>query len=80
MSEWDHYEYRISQHFACFLEYGDFGDMTEEEIQQIEEWVTREQGGKTGYWSIQEINEDYGKCEVTGSFSNLMSVRYNFKG
>lgn len=79
MSEWDYYEYRISQFFASFLEYGELGDMTEDEIQQIEEWMAHEQGDKAGHWSIEETGEDYGKCEVTGLFSNLISVRFNFK-
>lgn len=42
--------------------------MTEDEIQQIEEWMKCEQGDKAGHWSIEEIGEDYGKCEVTGLF------------
>lgn len=62
------------------MEYGDYGDMAEEEIQQIEDWLKYEQGDRVGHWNIQEISEDYGKCEATGLFSNRMSVRFNFKG
>lgn len=77
---WNKTEYKISQHFACALEYGDYGDMTEEEITEFDNWVTNEQDGKAGHWSIDEISEDYGKCEVTGLFSNLMLVNWNYKG
>ena len=73
---WNKTEYKISQHFATTIEYG---DMTEEEIDQFDEWQYNEQDGKTGHWSIDEISEHYGKCEVTGLFSTLMSVSWNYK-
>lgn len=72
--------YNISQHFACAIEYGDYGDMSDEEINQFDDWQYNEQDCKKGHWSIDEISEHYGKCEVTGLFSNLMRVSWNFKG
>ena len=71
--------FNISQHFACAIEYGDCGDMSPEEIEEFDQWQYNEQDGKTGHWSIDEISEHYGKCEVTGLFSNLMQVSWNYK-
>lgn len=76
---WNKIEFRISQHFACALEYGDFSDLTEDEQNEFQQWLECEQDGKTGHWTIDEISEDYGKCEVTGLFSNLMQVSFNYK-
>ena len=78
-SKFDFYEYQIGQHFACTLEYGDFGDMTDTEIQEFNDWLECEQGDKIGHWSIQDMGENWGKCEVTGLLSNRMVVRFNFK-
>lgn len=72
-------EYKISQHFATTIEYGEYGDMSEDEIEQFDQWQYNEQDGKQGHWSIDEISEHYGKCEVTGLFSTLMSVSWNYK-
>ena len=77
---WNKTEYKISQHFATAIEYGDYGDMTEKEIDQFYQWQYKEQEGRQGHWSIDEISEDYGKCEVTRLFSNLMVVSWNYKG
>ena len=76
---WNKTEYKISQHFATTIEYGDYGDMPPEEIEEFDQWQYNEQDGKTGHWSIDEISEHYGKCEVTGLFSNLMQVSWNYK-
>ena len=77
---WNKTEYKISQHFACALEYGDYGDMTEEEISQFDAWVEYAQDGIAGHWSIEDHDgEDFGCCEVSGLFANRATVRYNFK-
>ena len=36
---WDYYEYRIAEHFIFVLEYGDYGDMSEEEIKEIQSTI-----------------------------------------
>lgn len=77
--KFDFYEYKIGQHFACALEYGDYGDMSDDEMQQFNDWLESEKCDKVGHWSIQEISENWGKCEVTGLLSNRMVVRFNFK-
>ena len=77
---WNKTEYKISQHFACALLYGDNGDMTEEEIKEFDDWAFNEQDEKQGHWSIDSHPcEDYGRCEVTGLFSDLMLVSWNYK-
>ena len=76
---WNKIEFNISQHFATIIEYGEYGDMSEDEIEQFDQWQYNEQDGKQGHWSIDEISEDYGKCEVTGLFSTLISVSWNYK-
>ena len=72
-------KFNIGQHFACALEYGDCPEMDDKEFQEFEEWLNNEQDGKTGHWSIDEISEHYGKCEVTGLISNLMQVSWNYR-
>lgn len=79
MQKFDFYEYQIGQHFACALEYGDYGDMTQAEIDEFNAWMEKEQDNKTGHWSIEEISENWGRCEVTGLLSDRMIVRFNFK-
>ena len=76
---WNKIEYKISQYFACALEYGDYGDMAEDEVEQFEAWLINELDGRDGHWSIDEISEDWGKCEVTGLFSSLVLVSWNYK-
>lgn len=73
---WNQTEYTISQHFACALEYGDFSGFSDYEEKEFLDWMAAEQDGKKGHWSIEEISEDYGKCEVTGLFSNLMLISW----
>ena len=75
----DFYEYKIGQHFACALEYGDFGDMSDAEIREFNEWLENEQEGKTGHWSIEDTGENWGRCAITGLLSNRMIVRFNFR-
>lgn len=76
---WNKITYEISQHFACALEYGDYGDMSKQEIYEFDVWLHAEQDGNQGHWSIDDCSENYGKCEVTGLQSNLMVVSWNFK-
>lgn len=78
---WNKTEFKIAQHFACALLYGDYGDMSFAEAQEFHAWRHNEQDGKQGHWSIDSHPcEDYGKCEVTGLFSNLTLVSWNYKG
>ena len=76
---WDHYEYKIAEHLICALEYGDYCDMSEEEISQFKSWLEYAQDGKTGYWSTDYDGEDFGPCAVSGLFANRITVKYNFK-
>lgn len=76
---WNKITYEISQHFACALEYGDYGNMSFAESQKFHAWRHAAQYGKTGHWSIDDCSENYGKCEVTGLQSNLMIISWNFK-
>ena len=77
---WDYVEFRIAEHFIFALEYGDYGDMTKEEIAEFQVWLECEQGGVAGHWSIEEhSSEDYGRCAVLGLFANRATVRFNFK-
>lgn len=76
---WNKITYEISQHFVSALEYGDCAEMDDKEFQEFEDWLNNEQDGKAGHWSIDNCSENYGKCEVTGLQSNLMTVSWNFK-
>lgn len=75
---WQTIEYQISQHFACVLEYGDYSGITEEEEKEFNEFLENEQIG-IGHWSIEDMSENYGTCEVTGLLSSLMVVHWNYR-
>lgn len=80
MNQWDYYEYKIAEHFIFALEYGDYSDMSDEEIVEFQSWVETEQDSVVGHWSIEEHDGgDFGVCEVTGLFANRATVRFNFK-
>ena len=80
MNQWDYLEFKIAEHYICALEYGDFGDMTESEVAQFNNWLEKEQDGVVGHWSIEEHDGgDFGVCAVTGFFANRATVRFNFK-
>ena len=77
---WDYYEYRIAEHYIFAIEYGDYGEMSDQEISQFQAWLEYEQAGIAGNWSIEEHGmEDYGHCAVSGLFVNSVQVRFNFK-
>ena len=80
MNKWDYVEFKISEHYIFALEYGDYGDMTESEVTQFNNWLETEQDGIVGHWSIEEHDgDDFGRCAVTGFFANCATVRFNFK-
>ena len=77
---WDYYEYKIAEHYIFAIEYGDYGDMSKEEISQFNAWLETEQKGIVGHWSIEEHDGgDFGICAVSGLFANRATVRFNFK-
>lgn len=80
MTTWNKEAWTISHYFACAVEYGDYGDMSADEIIQFDNWVNASQAGRTGYWSMDdEGGTNYQTCEITGFFSDCMEISYNFK-
>ena len=80
MNQRDYYEYKIAEHYIFALEYGDYGDMTESEVTQFNNWLETEQDGIVGHWSIEEHDGgDFGVCAVLGLFANRATVRFNFR-
>ena len=65
------YEYRISSHFLCAIEYGDDSGLSNREVRELNAFlahVVAEHGA--GHWSHGEIDE-FGHCEVTGKYGEV---------
>ena len=71
-------EFCILECFACYIAYGDAGDLSEAETDAFDatERDLVESHG-TGHWSIDtDYDEQYGRCEITGIFGRLIKATY----
>lgn len=74
----DTIEFSILECFACYIEYGDAGDMSDDDVADFdatERDLVAEHGA--GHWSIDtDYTEDYGHCDITGVFGRLIKATY----
>ena len=79
--EWDHYEFRIAEHYLSALINADTSGMDDAEERQFNEWVESAQSGicegfTVGHWcDVDGSGEDWGRCDVTGLFAMRCTVR-----
>jgi len=80
--KWNHYEYRIAEHFLSALINGDETGLDDDEQTQFEQWESQARadaiaaGYTVGHWTVAEDSgEDWGICEVSGLFAMRCTVR-----
>lgn len=82
MKNWDHFEYRIAEHYLSAMVNGDYSGMTDDEISDYrkfekEAFETAREGGFTvAHWApVDDSGEDWGMCDVTGLLAMRCTVR-----
>lgn len=82
MKNWDHFEYRVAEHFLPAMINDDFSGMTEYEISDYRKFekqafkTAREDGFTVGHWAdVAGSGDDWGLCDVTGLFAMRCTVR-----
>jgi hypothetical protein len=80
--QWDHYEYRIGEHYLSALINGDESGMSDTESEEFNAWrieaeINAEQSGFTvGHWcDVEDSREDWGRCYVSGLFAMRCTVQ-----
>ena len=80
--KWDHYEYKISEHYLLALIIGDETGLEDDEQTQFERWEeqaradARAEGWTIGHWTdVTDSSDDWGQCDVTGLFAMRSTVR-----
>ena len=81
---WDHFEFKVSEHYLYALTYGidDDEGMSDAEVSQFEQWridaedTATAAGFTVGHWTdVEDSGEDWGICEVSGLFAMRCTVR-----
>ncbi len=80
--QWDHYDYRIGEHYLSALINGDESGMSDAESAKFDAWIETAQSNATesgftvGHWcDVENSGEDWGRCEVSGLFDMRVTVR-----
>lgn len=76
MVEFTEYEYTISKHFSCALEYGDLSGLESCDEKSLEKFMADLPEGR-GHWDWGDMDDnDFQQCEITGLFSDCVEVKY----
>ena len=80
--KWDHYDYRIAEHYLSALINGDKSGMTDTESVEFNAWESQARNTATaagftiGHWiDVADSGEDWGICAVSGLFAMRCTVR-----
>jgi hypothetical protein len=80
--KWDHYEYRIAEHYLSALINGDVSGFEDGEQSQFEQWESQARadaitaGFTVGHWTdVEDSGDDWGRCDVSGLFAMRCTVR-----
>ncbi len=77
---WDYYSFNIAEHYASAIINGDYSGLSDEEEEEINEWLKSTTPKFTGHWSITDISEqEYRGCDIAGLPAWCVELRYNFK-
>jgi hypothetical protein len=80
--------YTLGTQFACYAEYGDFDDLTDEEKSQFDDLeqsarINAPEGYQFAHWSIStDKHDEFTKCQATdlmGSCYQFDAVYFNIK-
>jgi len=79
---WDHYDYKIADHYLSALINGDTSGLDDSESAALLAWEQSEQasarraGFTVGHWDCDvEYSDDFGPCDVSGLYADRCAVR-----
>ncbi len=82
MKHWDHYEYRIAEHYLPAMFNDDFSTMYDAEISEYREFDAqarenaKDAGFTVGHWApLDGSGDDWRLCEVSGLLAMCCTVR-----
>lgn len=61
----------IANSYICYIEYGDTGDMTENEILLVDEWYKKYKGCLFSYTGGDNL---FKQCAISGLLANCLEV------
>ena len=80
--QWDHYEYKIAEHYLSALINCDYSGMEDSEEFEFDAWRdtaaqnARDNGFTVGHWAdVEDSGDDWGVCAVSGLFAMRCTVR-----
>lgn len=70
-------DYTLGAHFLSALVNGDETGLSDEESQQLTDFLTgtHEQRGE-GHWATTDDADEFGRCEITGLRGNVERVQW----
>lgn len=74
------YEYRIGQHWLNYIFNGEISDLTDREVDLFDSWWDVSTEGKQAHISLGDeiISDNFGYCDISGLFCNLVNVSVVF--
>lgn len=80
--QWDHFEYRIAEHYLSALINSDTSGMEDSEEKEFNIWLNAANanavaaGWTVGHWSdVDGSGEDWGRCDISGQLAMRCTVR-----
>jgi hypothetical protein len=67
--------FNIGSHFICALAYGDYSGLTDDEIQDLECFISELPKSGNSHWDFGDY-EELDKCYVSGMLSNCTECVY----
>ena len=71
----DQYDYRIADYFLSALINGDCTGLTDEESEELDTWESALPEGKGRIYDYEEDSDNWGKCEISGLFAQIVTVK-----
>lgn len=77
--------YTIGEHFACWVAYGDAGELDPKEIRQIEELTEAARdnapaGFHFAHWDITDNRDEFTRCEATDLMGTCLTFNAVYLG
>ena len=73
---WDYYAFSIGEHLAPAIINGDYTGLDDAEEKQLKKFLA---DYTAGHWDIEDDSEDYHNCEVSGLYTKVIKMRFNFQ-
>lgn len=76
---YDYYDIQVCTAYVCYLEYGDCGDLSDEEIEQCDRWLERLLKGKAGWFDWSDEESFFGHDEISGLAADVKEAKLYFR-